>query len=101
MIIRTQMTIIRERREFIQSKEKETRRIVFYIQADMHKRSIEREEAIRQNATSLFCIIIEIPTFLLCRYVACRQSFTRHFAFDILTVDVFTGNIWTHPRVRP
>jgi len=79
MMICTQMTINRERQEFIQSKEIETRRIILYIQADMHKRSIEREENIRQDATSLFFIIIEIPTFLSCRYVACRQSFSRHF----------------------
>jgi hypothetical protein len=97
------MTIIRETREFIQSKDKETRRFIFYIQANMHKRGIEREENIRRNAMSLFYIIMEISTFLSCRHFSfdiflvdiciCRHPRCRHFAFDILPVDIFFVDI--------
>jgi hypothetical protein len=89
----TQITIIRERREFIQSKEKETRRIILYIQVDMHKRSIDREENRRRNTTSLFCIITEISKFLSCRHSAfdffCRRFDCRHLYLPTFALSTF------------
>src|ERR1700722_1737282 len=84
MMVCTRMTVIRQRREFLQSREKETRRIKFYIQADMYKESIEREENTRRYTMSLFCIMIEISTFF----------YIDILLVDNLCVDIFFKSIF-------
>ena len=108
MMVCTRMTVIRERREFIQPREKETRRIKFYVQADMYKESIEMEKNTRRYDASLFCIMIKNSTFsevevllvdiCIFRHLSCRHSACRRFDVDVLmstfvSVDIFLVDI--------